>query len=407
MNLKFLWIGKYASEKIFQEMAQKGYKDPAAQVSQSNIIHALDELNVKLDTLNAYNVPYKYTDKYVKEQVWSRTGYSKDVSIGYRNIMYFSHIIRTWKLKLAAKKWIAENSSEDSITILVYGMQSSLLAAAIEIKKRLYNSKIYLMVPDLPQYMDMDMSILKKMLKQLDWLKIKYQMESVDGYILYTKNMANFLNIPDDRWILMEGSIKLNEYKKTIAPKCQKKRISVMYSGMIDKKYGIEELLKAIELIGNENYEFWFTGMGNAVQAVIEQSKTDSRIKYLGFLPSRGALLEKQRQATMLINMRLSTEEGSAYCFPSKILEYMATGRPVLTFKIKGIPDEYYKYLIEMKSTSPEDIVNAIKFVAQCPEEKRNQIGNIAKDFVVNNKNALIQTKKILNFINLQAKDKI
>lgn len=401
MPLKFLWIGKYASEEIFQEMALKGYKDPAAQVSQSNIINAFEELGISVDTLNAYTVPSDYQDKYVQSQAWSRTGFSKDISVGFRNIKYISHLLRTRKLKIAAKHW-ARKQTEESITILVYGMQLSLLAAAIVVKKLVPNSHIFLIVPDLPQYMDMAMSIVKKILKKADWVMIHHQMKFIDGYVLYTKHMAKFLKLADNKWMVMEGSISLKDETCKSISNSMSNRISIMYSGKIDKRYGITELLKAIELLNNEDYEFWFTGTGNAVPEIKERAKVDNRVKYLGFLPSRQALLQKQQEATMLINMRLPTEEGSAYCFPSKIFEYMASSKPVLSFRVDGIPDEYYTYLVEMKSPSAEDISKAIRFVGNLPEEERKKLGNNAKKFVLNNKNALKQTEKILEFIDKQ-----
>ncbi|MHC1719597.1 MAG: glycosyltransferase [Clostridiaceae bacterium] len=397
--MKLLWIGKYASEEIFQEMSLKGYKDPAAQVSQSNLINAFDMIGIEVDTLNAYNVPEDYQDKYVKSEVWSRTGLSKDISVGFRNIKYVSQLIRTRNLKILAKQWSLTNQDEEKIIILVYGMQSSLLAAAIEAKKNISNSEVYLIVPDLPQYMDMAMSKIKKILKRVDWLKIRLQLNYVDGYILYSRHMAKYLNLHSNKWIVMEGTINSQKNMDTHINRVFKGTISVMYSGNIDKKYGIRELLRAIELIYDPNYEFWFTGTGNGVKNILDQSKTDNRIKYLGFLTSRQDLLLKQQQATMLINMRLPTEEGSSFCFPSKILEYMASGRPVLSFKIEGIPDEYYEYLIEIKSSSAENISKAIKFVGDMSEVKRSEIGSKGKEFVLSNKNAVQQAKKILEFI--------
>jgi glycosyltransferase involved in cell wall biosynthesis len=350
--------------------------------------------------LNAYTVPSDYEDKYVQNKVWSRTGVSEDISVGFRNIKYFSHLSRTRKLRVAARQWAEKNTTEDKIVVLVYGMQSSLLTAAIEVKKIIPESHIYLIVPDLPQYMDMAMSIVKKILKKVDWIKIRHQLNLVKGYILYTKHMAKVLNLQKDNWIVMEGTLNLRDYTNNYECHNKNNKISVMYSGNIDRKYGIIELIKAIEIIDDEEYEFWFSGTGNAVNDIIERAKFDNRIKYLGFLPSREALMQKQQEATMLINMRLPSEKGSAYCFPSKIFEYMASGRPVLSFKIEGIPDEYYNYIIEMKSTSAKDVASAIKYVANMPPQVIHEIGNNAREFIINNKIALIQTQKIIDFIN-------
>lgn len=398
-ELKILWIGKYASEEIFRVMESKGYRDPAAHVSQKNIIKAFDELGIRLDTINAYNVPGKYQDKYVEPVKWSRTGLSEDISVGFRNIKYISHLKITRKLIKAARDWADRNKSEEDIIVMVYGMQSSLLSGSIAVKRKISNSKIYLIVPDLPQYMDTNMSLIKRLLKMIDWIKIKSQMNSIDGYILYTRHMADFLGIRDKRWIEMEGSIDKDDIIDRFCGQKTHNKIIVMYSGNIDRKFGVIQLLDSIKLIKDSNYEFWFSGYGNAVRELQKRAEADKRIKYLGFLPSRKALLKKQKRATMLINMRLPSKKSSAYCFPSKLFEYMASGRPVLSFRIDGIPDEYYKYLVEIRTTQPRDIAFAIKRVGSLSQCERMRIGREAKRFILQNKTAEHQVKRILQFI--------
>lgn len=77
----------------------------------------------------------------------------------------------------------------------------------------------------------------------------------------------------------------------------------------------------------------------------------------------------------------------------------MASGRPVLSFEINGIPDEYYNYLIKIKSMAINDIVTAIKVVGDMEESRRAALGLKAKDFIIKTKSANYQTKRILEFI--------
>ena len=127
--------------------------------------------------------------------------------------------------------------------------------------------------------------------------------------------------------------------------------------------------------------------------------KADPRIKPFGFLPSRRDLLLKQKEAAMLISTRRSDEAASDYCFPSKIFEYMVSGNPVLSARIGGIPEEYFSYLVAMKSTSAEDIREAILAVANMSEDERRARGEGGRRFVLEEKNNRAQAKKILDFI--------
>ena len=277
-------------------------------------------------------------------------------------------------------------------------MHSPFMEAAKEIKKTIPNAKIALIVPDLPQFMDLRMGKLKKVLKKIDWIKIKKLMRCVDKYVLYSKHMAEFLKLKDGSWTVMEGSIKREDVVEVETQK-DNDIISVMYSGVCDLRYGIPELLDGFSLIEDPNFELWITGAGNAAPLIKERAEKDKRIKFYGFLPSREDLLKKQKQATMMINTRKPTEAASAYCFPSKLFEYMLTGNPVLSFDIKGIPEEYFNYLIKMKEVSPECIKESILKEAEMSEEKRLELGKKTKKFVLENKNNIAQANKILEFV--------
>lgn len=408
MSKKYLWIGMSATDEKFEEMSIKGYKLASAHVSQKNLIQGIENLDgIKIDTINGYVLPpYPlYKEIIIKEEKWSHNGISEDVSVRFKNIKYYNHVSKTYNLCRVAKKWALKNKKEEEIIIFIYSMHYPFIKAATAIKKILPQSKIYLIVPDLPQFMDLNMNYLKKMLKKIDWYNIRKNMKYIDKYILYTKEMANFLKLKDNKWILMEGSINIQECKKyamqnkDIIQLKNEEDIIFMYSGVLDLNYGIPELLNAFQEIENKNYKLWFTGAGNAENLIRETMKKDNRIELLGFLPSREEVLKRQQRATFLINMRNPHEEASKYCFPSKIFEYMLMGKPVLSTKILGIPEEYFKYLIKIEDLSKKNIIYAINKVAKMSEEERKNIGIAQREFITEKKNNDIQSKKIIEFI--------
>ena len=63
------------------------------------------------------------------------------------------------------------------------------------------------------------------------------------------------------------------------------------------------------------------------------------RIEFLGMLP-RTDVLELQSKATILVNPRQPVGDFTKYSFPSKTIEYMASGTPLLMYKLPGIPEE-------------------------------------------------------------------
>ena len=147
----------------------------------------------------------------------------------------------------------------------------------------------------------------------------------------------------------------------------------------------------------DESFELWLTGDGSAVDMVKEYEKKDKRIIYYGFLPTYDELRKIQSKAKMMINMRDPNQPASKYCFPSKLFEYMLSGKPVLSPRLEGIPQEYYQYLIEISTISPRDIADAI---IKCSLiTNKEQYGLAGRDFIVKNKTNIKQAEKILRFL--------
>ena len=392
--MKYLWIGMGLSDAQKKMILDRGGRLASASVSEQAIMEGLDAQGIVLDSINSFPQFSSRVLKKIEADIWSRTGKSHDQSIGFTNRKYIREIERKHKLVKAARDWTKKNG-DGEITVFTYCMHTPFMAAAAEIKKDNAKTKIVQIVPDLPQYMDFSPSFLKKILKKIDWLQIKHYMKSVDKYILYAKPMASFLKLKAGQWTVMEGLYD-EELRAESAVKSDD-IISVMYSGKLDLHYGIPELLDAMELLP-ENVELWLTGGGNAVTMIKERAAHDKRIKLLGYLPSRQDLVNKQAEATMLISTRKETEIASKYCFPSKLFEYMASGNPVISARLGGIPDEYFDHLIELPTVTAQDIAETVKKVAAMSPEERQKIGEKQKRFILEEKNKSAQGKKILDF---------
>ncbi len=397
--MKLLWIGINYNDKMEAELLSYKAKILSGAVSQANLIAGIDANGWDtMDSINSYKYPaYPNGPFKVERKEWSRTGRSKDVSVSYLNVKYLNHVSRKNALKKEARRWAKALDPNEEVVVIVYAMHSPFLAAAKEIKRIHKKTSISLIILDLPQFMDMNMSRVKKVLKAMDWKKIRKYMRSVDKYILYSKHMAEFLGLTDGTWTVMEGSYDASLLVEDKDVDKDESKISVMYSGVLDLRYGIRELLDAFEDL-DENYELWLTGNGNAVPLIKERAEKDGRIKFYGYLPSRYDLLKKQREATMLISTRDPSEQASAYCFPSKIFEYMVSGNPVISTEIKGISDEYFDYLVPLKTISPEEIAATVRGVAEMDKAEREALGKRGRAFILEQKNNVAQAKKMLDF---------
>lgn len=396
--MKYLWIGVGNSPKGRDRILKNGGKLLSAEVSNDALISGIELNNVICDTINAGGVPTypRYPEKKTTAYEWISGNGACNQRVGYLNFKYVNLFFERKSLVKASKIW-AKKHKEENVTVFVYQMHTPFMAAASAVKRVIPGANIVLIVPDLPQFMDMNMSRLKKVLKAMDWKSIRKYMKSVDKYILYSKHMADFLGLQDGTWTVMEGSYDASLLVDDKDVARDKEKISIMYSGVLDLRYGIKELLDAMGYLDDE-YELWLTGNGNAVPLIKQKAENDSRIKFYGYLPSRYDLLKKQREATMLISTRDPSEKASTYCFPSKIFEYMVSGNPVISTRILGIPDEYFDYLVPLEGITPEDIASSIKKVAQMNSFEREELGRRGRLFILNEKNNVAQARKIIKF---------
>ena len=311
--MQMLWIGCLESDEEFKNKAKKGYSLASAQVSQQNLVSGIEEISGCIfDSINGSVLPpYPlYEDRIIKPVVWSHSDRAFDISVGYKNDKYVNRVNCKSSMLAAAKEWVAKRYQGGELKVLVYSMRSAPMATACYIKKRIPKAKIYLIVTDLPQFMDLGQSSLKAALKKIDWISIKKMQKKFDGFILYASKMAEYLNIPDKKWMLMEGSYDGKETSNMVSV-CKKK--AVMYSGKLDKQYGIPMLLDAFMEIQNRDAELWLTGGGNSEDYIKECALKDKRIKFYGFLPSRADVLNLQQKASLLVNMRLPSESATAF----------------------------------------------------------------------------------------------
>ena len=213
--------------------------------------------------------------------------------------------------------------------------------------------------------------------------------------------MAGFLGMQDKKWMVVEGSINIKDIQ-TITTQCrennkpQNEKKVIMYSGWIDKSFGIDKLIDSLSYLDN-TYELWITGVGPYENELKRIASNDKRIKYYGFISKREELLQLQTNASIMLNIRDPQIEAAHYCFPSKLFEYMLLGIPVLTVNLRGIPTEYKQFLYEIDVFNSKQIAHSIQKVMNDPRRFEKAIAG--KRFIIDEKNNLTVAKKIIRFL--------
>ena len=170
-----------------------------------------------------------------------------------------------------------------------------------------------------------------------------------------------------------------------------------LYSGTLDRRYGIRNLLDSFVGSGIENFDLLICGDGDDRKYVEKMASTYPRIKFLGQL-DRSVVLNFQRDAKLLINPRNNESAFTKYSFPSKVIEYMSSGTPVLMYELDGIPEEYYEFCFVIP---PDDDGLSTKLleISKLSDDELLAKGCSAKRFIVENKMPGVQVKKLLEEI--------
>lgn len=405
-SIDFLFIGGIIPKEIEDEILGKSKKgiQLAANNFQWSLIHGFDSNLVKpvtiLNTMFVGSYPKSYEDPIVSGSEFSHTQNAKDINLGFINISIIKQFIRPFGEKRHLRKW-ATNGKDKKKVAFIYSLEPRFVRIAKLLKK--YNPNIYICITvnDLPEYIMLGNKgnrLAVRAWKALSKLRIANGHKYLDGYMVVTEQIAQNLDIMDKPYIVVEGLIDTSEDKQEIKSKNEEKIKSIVYTGGLTEKYGLLNLINAFMQIESNEYRLIICGDGDTKEKIIEASKIDKRIEYLGVL-SKEKIKECQQSATVLVNPRQNNSEFTKYSFPIKTIEYLLSGVPVISYRLSGIPQEYDDYLIYVEDDSIETLKNKIVQVCAMSQEERLNIGINNRRFVLEQKNHRIQTRRILEMI--------
>ncbi len=381
--MKLLYMGYYCEDDFFNTLSNNNYDvSHAAHQLEKNIIKGLVQhgkitkgdiisyipttnLSIKSKYNNTSNIKFLYCNKK------SIVSVVKAILINIVNLI----------------KWSYKNKNQDSV-ILMYSTNLLHAVPAILLKKTL-NFKVITICTEISTFRRIKNPISRVIYKLQSFLD-----NSFDGYVLLTEQMNEKTNRNKKPYVVMEGiatdfnDIDMNSVKEK----------AIMYAGGLSYDNGINELISVFLNLPDKSYELWICGSGECEDLVKNAAKKDLRIKYYGVLPNE-EIRKLEKKAMILVNIRYSNSEFTKYSFPSKLLEYMASGTPVISTKLPGIPEVYFQYLYPLIDESEQGLTKRLNEILSSNKGDLEQVGRIAKEFVIKEKNYKIQSKKIMDFL--------
>lgn len=289
------------------------------------------------------------------------------------------------------------NSKDNKAGVIVYSVHVPYMIVGLLISK-IYKIDYIALWTDPPAISTNKDSSLKSKLRNIELKLSKYLMKKATKVIALTKYLAEDF-APGKPYLVMEGIIDVNDIINLPqnAKNFSKEPIKVVYTGSLETRYGIKNIVDGFISMDSKNAILEVYGRGDYEEELIKAAEKNSRIRYKGFVSNK-EILDIQREADFLINARSSDEEFVKYSFPSKTLEYMLSGTPLITTMLPGIPDEYKNYVIILNNNSPEVIGRTLDQVIENSSSELYEKGLEAQMFA-KSKNYVNQANKIIQFI--------
>ncbi len=198
-------------------------------------------------------------------------------------------------------------------------------------------------------------------------------------------NRKLFKKLPKNKKLLQE--LKINEKDKI-----------VLFIGTLFEFSGLEKIIKKYEIILNKNPNTKFLIIGGGVQfnrleSLIKKKNLESKIIMTGFLPQQ--ILPEYLSLANICIQPFDTNYITNRILPSKILEYFACGKAVLSTPLEGtveiLPDESFGIIYSSQNNFVEKLSELLS-----DETKLKELGRQGYDYVIQNHDWDILSNKII-----------
>jgi glycosyltransferase involved in cell wall biosynthesis len=400
--MDILYYGYFAGDGFSEEIKKLTYYH-----SMVGALYFCQELALGFDENKASVslcslIPYRWRETkqiFFHRESESYRGKYKVSYLSFINLAILQEISYIFSSISQALRWAkkTKGSGKRAVLIELNNYLPVVLGNMIVCKLKGIHLSTYMHDANIDLYNDDAISRLpqpKRSLIRLYLKAVTHIEKNFDSYVYIAQGMNEVVNKKSKPHITIGGIYNSNDLSVEAQPKYN----AIMYAGSLHRKYGIEKILDVFEGIDDPSLQLWICGMGEVEQEVREAAKRDVRITYFGFLP-RDEVLRKERSARLLVNMRNPSLGYTKRSFPGKVMEYMVSGTPLLSTKIRGITDAFYQHIYHIDGYDTTKIRDALLKTLSKPDNELRDFGKGAREFVINNASGTIQSKKILDFL--------
>lgn len=362
--MNIIYIGQIVPTEKVKECT--GYS-AAGDMMQKNLLEGLIQFNnVNIHIISTYPNASWPRDKMVIKGVTEENYKDLKISnVSYLNIPILKQISQKHKIFEMGKK-IANSEQIDGI--LVYNMYPQFGGAALALAKR-KNKPLIGILADFPndenKFWGGNDNLFTKILNAITWKNIS----RLKYAIVLNKNARKYM-AKNNKVTVVPGGIDQSLLGKFeyVSPKNR----DIVYAGALTEYSGVLNLIEAVNMIQNKEIGLKIYGAGPLSDEI--ERRSTNRIKYMGIV-SIDVMRKILRESWVLVNPRSTKNFVSSVTFPSKLFEYIACCRPVISTEFDGMEEKIKELVYGCGDGTPEEIKTCIESIdGKDEEEIKNKV---------------------------------
>jgi len=372
--MKLLWLGPLHSHAALE---QRRAVDQAATKWSRGLIHGLIDIGVDMR-----GITHCSEQSWPMGDLWPGTNEDFDALVPVIPVRYLNICgLRDQYLKVAYRRKVeAEIVRERVNAVVCYNVLHSYHVEAMKVA----HERGICCFPIILDGNDPRIDQWNFLLKQTRYAK---------GIVFLSDWMAH--NYPGNAAVLhMDGGASEwfgDEAKNKIEPNL------IVYTGGLDHWRGLDFLVEVVKRLTDSKYRIVICGKcdRNAVQRLFG---ADLRVRVMGFV-SDAELHDICCRAAVFLNTRDPKIAENILNFPSKVPNYLAYGKPIVSTWIESFSPEYHNVLQVVESDEPAAFANIINQVLTWPAEERQRHYFAVKAWFCKNKLWVKQAERLRNWM--------
>lgn len=381
-----------------EDFYQKNSHAPLPQSSNTHQLSILEGLRQYCQVYVINRLPIGAYPSRTPRKILPRQEFDGLVNIECNNLPLLRNPRQTQHTVLELEKCLSRNPDVEAI--VAYMPFKPRMKALVRIKKKYPRIPIFAIIPDLVQHSypksgNPAKAKLIRIMRKCEGRQINRMAGAVDGFIYLAEAMHQELG-SNHPYIIQEAIY--GESLKEPAREHTHNGFTFTYCGKLNDENGVARLIEAFMMLPDSQARLVLCGTGVDIAKYQQMARSDSRIVFTGMLTHEQVVAYEQ-QSDVLVNPRFTSLDNAAYSFPSKLIEYLACGKPVISSRLAGITSDYDPHLFYVADDSVQALNDVMSELMNFPEEQLRDIGRENYRFVRNEKSSSAQGKEMYDFI--------